>query len=225
MKKKIILLISAISVLVCMSVHAFGFTDVSGGDTILRSAIEDLCQFDIVDGYEDNTFRPDNLVTRAEMSEFCRRLLPPHVKSANVFDVRKQFYDMNSEHWAADSMGIMIDMGYMQGYGDDTIKPDANVTLGEASAILSRMLGYEAKAKTIGGYPNGYISVMGELDITDSLGAVKANEPLTRSMVVKMLQKTLDAPMLMMTGYDLNNGGTYVQDKNHTYRNLLINYK
>ena len=68
MKKKIILLISAISVLVCMSVHAFEFTDVSGGDTILHSAIEDLCKFDIVDGYEDNTLRLSDNVTRAEFA-------------------------------------------------------------------------------------------------------------------------------------------------------------
>ncbi len=225
MKKKTILLVSAILVLICMNVQVFGFTDVDSEDKKLYSAIEDLRNFNIVDGYEDNTFKPDKLVTRAEMSEFCRRLLPPHIRSVDVYDVQKKFFDINSQHWAADSMGIMMDMGYMQGYGDGTIKPDANITFSEASAILSRMLGYETKASELGGYPKGYISIMDELYITDALGNIEADELLTRDMVVKMLAKTLDAPMMLMTGYDLNNGGTFVQDEEHTYRNLLINYK
>ncbi len=225
MKRRIILILSAILVLTCVSAYAFPFKDVAVTDSKIYSAIEDLHKLNIVDGYEDNTFRAQNFVTRAEMSEFCRKLLPPYKKGVDSFDVRKQFHDMNSQHWAADSMGIMIDMGFMQGYGDNSIKPDANVTLSEAAAILSRMLGYEVKARELGGYPNGYLSVMDELGIIDDLKNVKADEFLTRSMVARILQRTLDAPMLMMTGYDLNNGGTYVQDKNHTYRNLLINYK
>lgn len=225
MKKRVILFVSAMLILTCMSgMCAFAFTDIESNNALYTTA-EDLSKLGIVAGYEDNTFRPENNVTRAEMSEFCRKLLPPFKKGASGFDAKKQFHDMDSQHWAADSMGVMIDMGFMQGYGDNTIKPDDNVTLSEAAAILSRMLGYESMASTTGGYPNGYLNVMKSLGITDGFEKADPDITLTRGMAAALLHKTLDAPMLMMSGYDLKNGATYVQDKEHTYRNLLLNYK
>ncbi len=225
MKKRVILFVSAILILTCMSgMCAFAFTDIDSQNE-LYNVTEDLRKLDIVLGYEDNTFRPESNVTRAEMADFCRRLLPPFKKGASGFNVKTQFHDMDSQHWAADSMGIMMDMGFIQGYGDNTIKPDNNVTLSEAAAILSRMLGYESMASTTGGYPYGYLNVMKSLGITDGFEKADPDTPLTRGMVATLLHKTLDAPMLMMSGYDLKNGATYVQDKEHTYRNLLLNYK
>lgn len=225
MKKRAILFVSAILILTCISgMCAFAFTDIESNNALYTTA-EDLSKLGIVAGYEDNTFRPENNVSRVEMTALCRRLLPPLKESVGVFNANMKFSDIDNRHWAADSVRIMTDMGYINGYEDNSFRPDNNVTLSEAAAILSRMLGYESMASTTGGYPYGYLNVMKSLGITDGFEKADPDTPLTRGMVATLLHKTLDAPMLMMSGYDLKNGATYVQDKEHTYRNLLLNYK
>ena len=225
MKKRAILFVSAILILTCISgMCAFAFTDIESNNALYTTA-EDLSKLGIVAGYEDNTFRPENNVSRVEMTALCRRLLPPLKKSVGVFNANMKFSDIDNRHWAADSVRIMTDMGYINGYEDNSFRPDNNVTLSEAAAILSRMLGYESMASTTGGYPYGYLNVMKSLGIADGFEKADPDTPLTRGMVATLLHKTLDAPMLMMSGYDLKNGATYVQDKEHTYRNLLLNYK
>lgn len=224
MKKRIFLTLSTAVALLFTNVAAAGFTDIDSHDAALNAAIEDTVSLGIAKGYEDSTFKPDALVTRAEMAEFCVRLLPPADASTVVYLGDSHFADMNGKHWAATAMYTMVNMEYMQGYGDNTVKPDANITMSEASAIITRMLGYDAQAALTGGYPNGYLRVMDNLGITDSLENIGADEPMTRGAIVKMLHKALDAPMLMISEYSLTEGATYVQDSEHTYRNLLKNY-
>ncbi|WP_178024383.1 leucine-rich repeat protein [uncultured Paenibacillus sp.] len=48
------------------------------------------------------------------------------------------FPDME-DHWAADNIRLFARLGIVQGYGDGTFKPDANVTRGEFASMLVRL--------------------------------------------------------------------------------------
>lgn len=43
------------------------------------------------------------------------------------------------DHWAADNIRLFARLGIVQGYGDGTFKPDANVTRGEFASMLVRL--------------------------------------------------------------------------------------
>ncbi|WP_115994636.1 S-layer homology domain-containing protein [Cohnella lupini] len=94
----------------------------------------------IVDGYKDNTFRPNAPVTRAEISAMIVRALglTPNPSSS-------VFKDTGS-NWAAGYIGSLAEKGVVTGYKDGSFKPDAAITRAELVAIIGRVLNLSALA-------------------------------------------------------------------------------
>jgi len=108
-KQKIVLFISALAIIVLVSgfvstivLAAWPFVDVSPGDWFYTSA-KWLYDNGITTGYEDNTYRPNNNVTRAEMAAFLHReagaliAAGAHVepKSGGGFEITEWFNNVN----------------------------------------------------------------------------------------------------------------------------------
>lgn len=108
------------------------FSDVPAG-AWYYDAVMSLCGKGIMSGYEDNSFKPDKNITRAELSAVLARFIYDGNTELRAVDV-----DKNS--WYADAVAKMINAGYINGYEDGTIKPDKLITRGETSAIIDRML-------------------------------------------------------------------------------------
>ena len=122
---------------------------VSGAEVPFTDAAADqyyfapLCwavQNEIVNGYEDNTFRPDNVITRAELSAILARYLRssghtlPHDLS-----VLERFADADSiQSWARESMAAMAALGIVNGYENNTIGAERSTTRAEAVTMLLR---------------------------------------------------------------------------------------
>ncbi|MDP4182107.1 MAG: S-layer homology domain-containing protein, partial [Bacillota bacterium] len=87
-------------------------------------------------GYEDNTYRPNKYITRAELSTvLCKYLnLQADVKNDN------KFTDINN-HWAKGFINKLISKGYIKGYPDGTFKPDSNIKRSECVSLINRMMG------------------------------------------------------------------------------------
>ena len=88
---------------------------------------------ELLGGYEDGTFRPDNTVTRAE---FCAMAATALALPAD-HSVLDQFSDVSAQSWYADGISAMADMGVISGYGDGTFRPDSTITYQEMVTILS----------------------------------------------------------------------------------------
>lgn len=108
------------------------FDDVSDNDWYYNSVIS-LCEKEILSGYEDNTFRPNQNITRAELAE----ILAKFVYDGDTSLIAK---DIDERAWYHDAVAKMINAGYIKGYEDGTIKPDKLVTRGETKTIIDRML-------------------------------------------------------------------------------------
>ena len=80
------------------------FPDVSAG----HWAFNDICTvnaYGLVDGYEDETFRPDNHITRAEVVSIINKLLKrPGDPNSGNYESTKKFSDLNESHWAFSSI-------------------------------------------------------------------------------------------------------------------------
>ncbi len=87
----------------------------------------------IFSGYDDNTFRPDRTVTRAEFSKMLNNALGiDSKKDINFFDVEK-------DDWFYDDVRKAYSAGYIAGYEDNSFRPDNHITRQEAAVVLSRV--------------------------------------------------------------------------------------
>ncbi len=84
-------------------------------------------------GYPDGTFKPENIVTRAEFSAVLARKL-------NVHDVQTIWIHADDllNHWAMDEMEQLIRMNIIKGYPDETARPDRTISRAEAVTLLNR---------------------------------------------------------------------------------------
>ena len=107
------------------------FSDLEGSE--FEREIRTLAAYQLLGGYEDGTFRPDNTVTRAE---FCTMAATALALPAD-HSVLDQFSDVSAQSWYADGISAMADMGFISGYGDGTFRPDSTITYQEMVTILS----------------------------------------------------------------------------------------
>lgn len=89
----------------------------------------------VFNGYDDGTFRPTAKVTRAECAAILSRFFTGHGNSGNTFS------DVPSSHWAKESIETCGSLGYVEGYGDGTFRPNANITRAEIVTMVNRVLG------------------------------------------------------------------------------------
>lgn len=81
-------------------------------------------------GYEDNTFKPDNQITRAEFVKLVNTYFGFNTKGIS------EFKDINQNNWYYDDVCIAIRAGYINGYEDNTFRPDNIITREEAAKII-----------------------------------------------------------------------------------------
>jgi hypothetical protein len=93
----------------------------------------------LMSGYPDQTFRPNNSVTRAEFAAMLVSVLNPK-QSTNPTIANRNFNDI-SGHWAASRILRAARSGYMSGYPDGTFRPNNKVTRVEIYAALQSGLG------------------------------------------------------------------------------------
>ncbi|HBC94757.1 MAG TPA: hypothetical protein DCZ10_18130, partial [Pelotomaculum sp.] len=123
-------------------VKAYGLTPQSGKvftDTASHWAkdfIATAASYGIIKGYNDAAFGPDDLITREQMAVMIARA----AQLAAVSD-GTPFGDAASiSDWAKDAVAAAVEAGIIQGYPDNTFKPQANATRAEAVTVIVNAL-------------------------------------------------------------------------------------
>jgi hypothetical protein len=91
-------------------------------------------QAGIIGGYPDGTFKPDNPVTRAEISAMVTSARSWTYSGAGI-----PFIDVPQTHWAYSYVMSTKEKNIVGGYPDGSFKPDNHATRAEASVMVSRM--------------------------------------------------------------------------------------
>jgi len=105
-----------------------------------KGVINELAAADVVTGYPDGTFRPDNTVTRAEFVAMLMRI--------NGNAGATAAFDDTHNHWAERYIAKASEYGYINGYSDGTFRPDNPITRAEVIAIISRLFLYSSGSHT-----------------------------------------------------------------------------
>lgn len=188
-KTSILVSVAIAASMLATSMSAFAYTDISA-DHWAKSYVDNLSGKKYVSGYEDGTYKPDNYVTRAEFAKIL----------TNIFGVIDkngvELTDVADSAWYADTMKIAVKAGYVTGYADGTVKPEANITRQEAAVMVYRAWGLS---------PEGTLNFTDKAEIADwaanqvatlaaknvlngySDGSFKPNNNITRAEVAKII--------------------------------------
>lgn len=198
--KKVISSVAALT-MVASSVAAFAvdFPDVESTASYAQ-AVQELSALDVISGYEDGTFGPDKLVTRAEITKMIVDALAER-SSAEASTESTKFADVSADHWAKGYINQGVADGFIAGMSDTEFDPDANVTYVQAQKMLVSAIGYETYAQAQGGWPTGYKTYAASLDITKGISGITDSTELTRAQVAQMIDNAMDAPLCVIASW------------------------
>ncbi len=155
------------------------------------------------EGYPDDTFRPKNTITRAEMATVFARILDV---DENALQGTVSFNDLEG-HWAKDNILRVAEYGLINGYPDGSFRPQGKMTRAEIASIINeywKLKGFEpdetdanitdidshwAKQLILALYNHRFV----DLDADNSF---KPDEPLKRDSVAQILNRITDRPLI-----------------------------
>ncbi len=126
MKKILCVILSTI--LSVSAMVSFAFDDVKDSHWA-KEYIEKLTDMNVINGYEDSTFKPENNVTRAEFVKMLSLSFEPESKGG--------FFEDVESHWAKEYIEKCADVFPAEG---KEFLPDTNATREEIAASLSTVL-------------------------------------------------------------------------------------
>ena len=167
-----------------------------------REYIEKFVNKGYIKGYEDNTFRPNNTITRAEISQIL-----------SSFNINLKFEDVSfkdSNGWFSNAIKKATENGFLSGYKDGTFKPNNKITRFEMIKITSMLVRNNNYDKVQLSYadtnniPSWVLNDVNNLYASKVIetypnNLINGNENITRAEVVTMLSKALE-----VNGWDMN---------------------
>jgi len=112
------------------------FTDIDGHwarDEILWSASRE-----IINGYNDGSFKPDEVLTRAMFATLLTNLAADDLSACT----ERVFSDVDPDSWFGPSIAWAYENGIVTGRGDGTFDPHGNITRQDMTLMIVRFLSY-----------------------------------------------------------------------------------
>ncbi|MCC8169215.1 MAG: S-layer homology domain-containing protein, partial [Oscillospiraceae bacterium] len=162
---------------------ALAFDDVTE-DSEYYNQIMKVSQEGIISGYEDNTFKGENEITRAEFSKMICKAFSITEGSG------KTFPDVPQDLWVAEYIDALSSKGIINGYEDGTFKPDNNILVKEAVKMVVCAKNFGEQAEKFGGYPDGYFMIASNYKYLKDIDLV-SNDSLTREQCAVILYNAM----------------------------------
>jgi len=120
------------------------FDDVSDAHWA-AGVIEELCLKGYINGYPDGTFKPDNNITRAEMTKILVKVQGLEEAASDS----PQFKDVNPSDWYYGYIEAAARAGLVKGYETGEFRPNQRITREEIAALICRAMGKESEAASL----------------------------------------------------------------------------
>ncbi len=158
-----------------------GFNDVSNSNPSF-SAIEYLRDEAIVEGFDDNTFRPEKEISRAAFTKIIIEAEFSATEIGNCDAV--PFSDTPASEWFTPYVCVAVRNDILNGFPDGTFRPGKSVSFAEAAKILA--IAYESGVLTADPWYRPYIEFLADQNaIPTSLTAPAEN--ITRAEMAEMI--------------------------------------
>ncbi|WP_018394712.1 S-layer homology domain-containing protein [Bacillus sp. 37MA] len=195
MKKSLSVFLSFIIVfsLFAPFAQAASFKDVPNSHRFFDD-IDFLSGAEIITGFPDGTFKPDQAVTRAQAA-----ILIGKTFELDGTKRKTSFSDVNTSNTASGYIESAVEEGIISGFPNGTFRPGQTVTRGQMAIILAKAFGLTETAgvdfadvsKTSAAYP--YIQHIVAAGITYGYedGTFKPNNAVTRGQFAAFLSRAL----------------------------------
>lgn len=216
MKKAIISVLTATAITCAVQTSfAANFTDLTESRyNWCAPQIEKMSKAGYVNGYEDNTYRPDNQVTKLEcIALFARAMGSKDEANERVLEMAHSQYDSAistaSLSWGDDEIAYMMYKGAftladVTTYLKDKVK-DEPMTRGEAAVIITKAMGGDVSSASNGvslSYSDAreipsnllqYIKFVSDEGIMNGMddGSFNADGSVTRAQIAVMLERVV----------------------------------
>ncbi|KST63371.1 S-layer homology domain-containing protein [Mastigocoleus testarum] len=177
------------------------FTDVEQASWE-RPFIDALSSRGMIDGYQDNSFKPDQPVSRAEFAALLNQAFNKQKTPRKL-----EFKDIKPDFWANSAIEEAVSTKFLSGYGDQTFKPTRKIPRVEVLVAIVSGLNLEVPSSTkqvletyedankIPKYAREKIAIATANNlVVDSTGTLKKFAPdrqATRAEVVAMIHQAL----------------------------------
>ncbi|MBQ3593058.1 MAG: S-layer homology domain-containing protein, partial [Clostridia bacterium] len=184
-----LVLVFAMMLSTCVVASAASFPDVEATYQYAE-AIDLLASLNILGGYEDGTFKPENNITRAEFAKVVYVIFNGMDDvNAQMYVSDSQFNDVAKNQWFNGHVNWASENSIVGGYGDGTFLPSNNVAVKEAIKMV--VTAVTDKALT---YPNGYIQEARALKLLEDVTVGDTSAPATRGQVAQLAYNLLFTP-------------------------------
>ena len=187
--KKFIAIIMAVIMVMSFATIAFaanGFTDVS--KSRYETAINELYDLGLVNGYSATKFGTNYTLTRAEACAIMVRAL---YGEKTVHDVIN-FTDVSYRDWFYDYVNTAVFYDIMHGHNATTFAPNDEITYDQMATLILNALGYNAP-QLAGEWPVNVERIATRLGLyTNIYSYVNGSDPITRGEACQMLYNALD---------------------------------
>lgn len=164
---------------------AVAFKDVPAGYWA-KSYIEALASQNIIAGFPDGNFKPNDPVTRAQFATIINKALTPAAKRAAI-----EFKDVKSNFWAYAAIQSAYKGQFVSGYPDGTFKPQQQIPRVQALVALANGLGLTTNNQNVLSFYNDAAQIPNYA--TASIAAATARQIVINYPTVKQLNPNVQA--------------------------------
>ena len=165
---------------------------------ITKPELNKVDHIQYIQGYPDNTVRPEAYITREEVSAvFFRLLATGYRESIRTFD--HNFPDVEITRWSTKHIATLARGGIVEGYPDGSFRPGNFITRAELATIASRFDNLSpfignSFSDISGHWANKYINSAAAKGWVNGYpdGTYKPNQYITRAEFVTLVNNVLD---------------------------------
>ena len=184
MKRALLISLVGLLILLCANTAA-AYNDTAGLSAAELAAVEALSDLGVIEGYPDDSFRPHQPVSRAELA----KIICVYAGQSELTEENTAFTDVVGGAWYYGWVNRAAKKGWAAGYPDGSYLPQESVTQQEAAAMLLRALDADTEGFA---WPEDYIQAARETGMVAGFnfaGAAKAS----RLIICRMIYNLLDA--------------------------------
>ncbi|MCF6410095.1 S-layer homology domain-containing protein [Pseudalkalibacillus salsuginis] len=103
-----------------------------------------LSKKDIITGYDQSLFKPENSIKRSEAAAMLAKAFNLPLESGSPIAP-----DVPNNHWAKEEINAVMKTGYFEGYQNKEFRPEDSIKRSEVAALFTRVFDLEKNGSTI----------------------------------------------------------------------------
>lgn len=153
--------------------------------------------FGYIIGYPDDTVRPENNITRAEIATIFFRMLTDESR-AEYWSQTNDFTDVSRSDWFNNAISTLTNAGILSGYADGSFRPNESITRAELVKIAVAFYGSDAAVDagfndTEDHWADMFINAAYGLGFVNGYedGSFRPDQAVTRAEAMKIINRAL----------------------------------